>query len=148
MSKKAGLAARLPALPNESGKSLLSSTIAGLKHKVGGGFSRTGDPLQLADIKAVTRWYGRTYAYIPDKDVNLSKTNVARRKLMVFGTSNTSFRKSVNKDLSGGEDYPILTTTLGLGAGFVSAGAGFLWTGFTLAMSLARQSTGASPRRR
>ncbi len=72
--------------------------------------------------------------------MDLLKTNVARRKLLTFGEPNQAFRKSVNKDLSGGESYPILTTILGLGAGFVSAGAGCLWTGFTTTLSLARDS--------
>jgi hypothetical protein len=142
MSRKQQLLNKLPKLPGKVDRRLMSSTIAGLKaERAGGGFSMTGDPRQLVDVKSSNHWFwGRQYHQVPDRDVDLLKTNVARRKLLTFSEKNQEFRRSVNKDLSGGESYPILTTILGLGAGFVSAGAGFLWTGFTTALSLARDT--------
>ena len=142
MSLSQQLLIKLPKLPGKVNRRLMSSTIAGLKaERAGGGFAMTGDPHQLVDVRSGRHWFwGRQYHQIPDRDVDLQKTNVARRKLLTFGAQNQEFRKSVNKDLSGGETYPILTTILGLGVGFVSAGAGYLWTGFTATLLLASDS--------
>lgn len=142
LSTEARLLAKVPALPKPINKTILDSTMAGLKaYRAGGGFSRTGDPHQLTDMERRKHWfYGQQYVHVPDKDVDLFKKNTARRKLMAFTAGNAAFRKSLNKDLSGGEDYPLLTTMLGLTTGFISAGAGFLWTGFTTALALAKET--------
>ncbi|WP_454063421.1 hypothetical protein [Candidatus Nitrospira salsa] len=136
---KSELLSKLSKLPAKTDRKLMSSTIAGLKaEQAGGGFAMTGDPLQLIEGKRVRSWIkGPHYVQIPDPDVNLLKTNVVRRKLLSFNPKNEKFRKSVNKDLSGGESYPILTTFLGISVGFVSGGAGLVWTGITTAVSLA-----------
>lgn len=142
MATRQQLLGRLPGLPSRIDRRLQSSTIAGLKaERAGGGFARTGDPRQLVEVGSDTHWFwGRQYHQEPDPDVDLMKTNVARRKLLTFDARNETFRRSLNKDLGGGESYPILTTVLGLTAGFVSAGAGYLWTGFTTALALSQDA--------
>ena len=139
MSRKQQLLSRLPKLPKKIDRNLSDATIAGLKAtRAGGGFARTGDPHQLTEPTKKYHWFhGPHWVQSPDPDHDLMKTNPARRKLMIFGPSHEQFRRSVNKDLSGGETYPLLTTALGVAAGFVSGGVGLVWTGLTTALSLA-----------
>jgi hypothetical protein len=142
MSRKQQLMSRLPRLPDRVERRLSDSTIAGLKAlRAGGGFALTGDPHQLSEPMKRYHWFkGPHWVQGPDPDIDLMTTNSARRKLIVFGERNENFRRSVNVDLSGGESYPLLTTALGVGVGFISGGAGLAWTGLTTAISLSRDN--------
>lgn len=69
----------------------------------------------------------------------LKKENLQSiRKLMTLPeVTENSFTNSLNTELLGGEQYPILTATLGTAAGIASFGAGLLFTVGTTALSLA-----------
>lgn len=72
---------------------------------------------------------------------SLPRNIQSRRKLMTLtaGTEN-NFTYMLNTALLGGSNYPILTAVLGTAAGFVSTGAGLLFTVASTAVSLGQTS--------
>ncbi|VAW61738.1 hypothetical protein MNBD_GAMMA08-981 [hydrothermal vent metagenome] len=49
--------------------------------------------------------------------------------------------KALNRELSGGESYPILTTALGIAGGFVSGGGSILFSAALTGLSLAQKTS-------
>lgn len=70
----------------------------------------------------------------------------SREKIRQFGEHDVSLMYKLNTELQGGRDYPVLTTALGVAAGVVSGGAGFIFTISTMGLSLAKQSARALAR--
>jgi len=70
----------------------------------------------------------------------------SREKIRQFGEHDVSLMYKLNTELQGGRDYPVLTTALGVAAGVVSGGAGFIFAMSTMGLSLAKQSARALAR--
>lgn len=125
----------LPALPKRMDKKLDSGIINGLMVNK--------ERFQLIDQKrsGTYSWGSADHMHVLEKNVDFTKVNFVRRKLITFGKNykNETFRKSINQELAGGgESNPILTTLLGLAMGVVGVGvAGLVYTGFSTALSFA-----------
>jgi hypothetical protein len=61
---------------------------------------------------------------------------IRERKVKTFSTGSEKVINSLNKELLGGENYPILTTALGIAIGAASGGAGLLFTLATTGLSV------------
>jgi len=65
----------------------------------------------------------------------------SRRKVSTLSTGTEHVVNKLNRELLGGESYPILTTALGIATGMVSGGASLLFTLATTGLSLARTTS-------
>lgn len=65
----------------------------------------------------------------------------SKRKVCTFLPGSEHVTNKLNKELLGGESYPILTTTLGIATGLVSGGAGLLFTLAATGMTLANTAS-------
>lgn len=70
----------------------------------------------------------------------------SNRKVKTLSGGYEYIIKLLNKELSGGEDYPILTAALGTVAGIASFGAGLIFTAATTAISTGKQTYGVLAR--
>jgi len=114
----------LPRLPGGTKNKLSDNVITGLK-------ARKLNSFVLIDTEGIswTRWHR------PDPKLDLRRQNAWRRRSYVFTAKTHVFMQSLNEDLSGGKDYPIVKGALGLLTGGV---AGVLFSLFDTAMSAAR----------
>lgn len=69
------------------------------------------------------------------------KGRQSKRKVKIFTPGTEQLTNKSNKELLGGENYPILTATAGIAAGVVSGGAGLFFTLATTGMTLARTTS-------
>ncbi len=84
------------------------------------------------------------YATVPIKGASSlatpNNTDVNRR-VRTFTAGSEHIVDKLNKELLGGESYPILTTVLGIATGVVSAGAGLVFTLSNTGLSLANTAS-------
>jgi hypothetical protein len=90
-------------------------------------------------IKVHFEGAGRNLHYRPAPGINLGLKNSSKRRLFNFDADHAKFQKTVNRQLAGGESYPILTGLLSIGAGIASFGAGTVFTLVTAAADSGRQ---------
>jgi len=121
---------RLSKLQKHSGKRVPSSIIHG--------FSAARGTLTLINIKRISGdWVG-----VPAKGSASILSNLqSRNKVMTFAGGNAAFMKNLNKQLMGGDSYPILEAVLGTAVGVVSGGAGLLFAATSLGVNLARRTS-------
>lgn len=88
-----------------------------------------------------TSMWGNTYKAVNDiskKAVPISSV-YSRRKVSTFSKgTDGSFTKMLNKQLLGGDSYPVLEFALGVGVGAVSGPAGMLFSVACLGLSLSK----------
>ncbi|WP_347330851.1 hypothetical protein [Marinimicrobium locisalis] len=78
---------------------------------------------------------------LPKNDISHPSGQQSARKSHVFPqVGEDSNLMALNHALSGGDSYPILTATLGVGAGIASFGAGLVFSAATTAVSLNQRS--------
>jgi hypothetical protein len=65
----------------------------------------------------------------------------SRRKVSTLQVSSIHALNKLNKELLGGESYPVLTTALGIAGGVISGGASLLFTLATTGLSLANTTS-------
>jgi len=65
----------------------------------------------------------------------------SRRKVSTLQASSIHSLNTLNKELLGGESYPVLTATLGIASGAISGGASLLFTLATTGISLANTTS-------
>ena len=65
----------------------------------------------------------------------------SKRKVTTFMPGSEHIVNKLNKELLGGESYPILTTALGIATGVVSGGASLLFTLATTGLTLANTTS-------
>lgn len=81
------------------------------------------------------------FATKPVKGIDALKTannRQSKRKVRTFSTGSEHVVSKLNKELLGGESYPVLTTALGIATSVVSGGAGLVFTLATTGISLAK----------
>lgn len=84
------------------------------------------------------------YATKPVKGVSsltILDNRFSRRKVYTLQQGSIQVLNKLNKELLGGESYPVLTTALGIAGGAISGGAGLLFTLATTGLSLANTSS-------
>jgi|GEM_PF-3527037 len=84
------------------------------------------------------------YATVPVKgapSLTTSNNTDVNRRVRTFTAGSEHIVDKLNKDLLGGESYPILTTALGIATGAVSAGAGLVFTLANTGLSLANTAS-------
>lgn len=131
-NNKNTLLATLPPLSQSSGKWLPSYVVEGLKT----GLGRSANPNELVQFR--TGQNIRDQFYVIRPGVDASRTNAYRRFVMEFGGARVSYMRSLNRELLGGEDYPVTMALLGIATGAVSAGAGALFSLATAVVSDAK----------
>jgi hypothetical protein len=118
---------KLPNAPKATNKSLATSVVYGITHKEGH---------KLVNVARI----GGDYVKVPNSGVDLMRTNAAKELRVKCSDANRGFMESLNRSMAGGEDYPLLTGLLSIGAGLFSAGAGILFTIASSAVSAAKST--------
>lgn len=119
--------ADLPRLQAESGKSLPSSIIYG--------FSSNSDAQEkLVRTDHIRGRYVSVLRAPPGVYSN-------KRKFMTFDPVHQNFMRALNVELMGGRSYPVLEAVLGTVVGAASGGAGLIFAGVTLGVSLSRRES-------
>ncbi len=99
------------------------------------GFTAVGGGIELVKITLRDgKWGG-----VP-KDVQLTKIG-ARKRMLAFSNANKGFLEIVNKDLAGGDSFPVLKAVLGVATGVVSFGAGLAFTVLTTASEISQSKS-------
>lgn len=80
------------------------------------------------------------------KSLQNLNNKTARRKVKTFSPGSEHIMSILNKELLGGDSYPILTAALGIATGAVSAGAGLFFTVATTGITLAKTANKALAR--
>lgn len=125
----------MPQLKKDSGKQINPIVLAMVKGRE--------VPSHLIDVSAGAGGFPK---------MRLKESPAHKRKLQScerirqFGDPDIALMFKLNTELLGGSNYPILTTALGMAAGVVSGGAGFIFSISTLGLSLAKQSARALAR--
>ncbi len=124
---------QLDPLQQESGKRIANSVITGMTR------SLTRARYQLMNSQMNPSGGGAIYVPTRGTQSLSQATNRQNiRKLMTLPAEREdNFTHSLNTELLGGEQYPVLTAVLGTGVGLVTAGGGILFTAATTALSLA-----------
>ncbi|VAW89990.1 hypothetical protein MNBD_GAMMA17-1847 [hydrothermal vent metagenome] len=65
----------------------------------------------------------------------------SKRKVSTFSTGSEHIANKLNKELLGGESYPILTTALGIASGVISGGASLIFTLTTTGLALSNTTS-------
>ena len=123
---------KLPIITQSKGPKMISSVIAGFT-------ARLQNRFRLIDAEFDG---GKLAGFRPDPKIDLRTTNSFKRRLISFGSANHVFRQSLNRELAGGESYPVLGTFGGIGLGLVSGPAGIA---FSLGVLLLDQSRTVQP---
>lgn len=119
---------RLQELQGHSGKRLCQTVLHILRD--------ANEPMSLVRQKLVANG---NFSTIPKKDISQRDGWFSIRKtrsIPVTGEDHNVFR--LNTELLGGTSYPLLTTALGVGAGF--AGVGLLFTAATTGINMATKT--------
>jgi hypothetical protein len=128
----------LKELKTSSDRSLPNSIITGMTQSL----SRARYQLMVAQNNP----RGAGFQSVPSKGAASLLQNVfASRKLMTSDATG-GFMGMLNKELEGGESYPILNAVLGTVAGVASGGAALLFTVGTTALDVARVHQGVQVR--
>lgn len=128
----AGILNQLQPLQQNSGKSLNPVVVASLQDS----------NLPLALVRPVmianANWAVEPRNGVDSLKDPKNRQSIRKVKTFKFGSEQTI--KQLNTALLGGESYPVLTAILGTAAGFLSAGAGLLFTIATTGLSLANSA--------
>ncbi len=69
------------------------------------------------------------------------KNRQSKRKVSTFLPGSEHITDKLNKELLGGESYPVLTATLSLATGIISGGAGLIFTLATTGLALTKTTS-------
>ena len=123
------LLASLPSMPDATGSWLPSHAVEGIKT----GLGRAANPNELVQFQTGKNTRDQFYRIRPG--INASNTNAHRRFVMELSEARRPYMQSLNRQLSGGEDYPVTMALAGIATGVVSAGAGAMFSLMTAVVS-------------
>ena len=126
---------KLVSLQKQSDMRLPDSIITGLTK------SLTQARYQL--IRAIANPTGAGFITVPTNGTASLLSNIQARRMLWTAKENDGFLQMLNKELQGGEEYPILSAVVGEGVGFfpvVGTAMSLLFSGVSAGVDLAKTS--------
>lgn len=127
------LISQLPTLQDDSGVRISRSVVIGARGM---------------DSQRLIRPGSGRGEYVPASGASGILSNLQyTQKLLTLSSTQEGFMRGMNHELKGGDSYPVLTFALGTAVGFVSGGAGLVFSLATLGLDLSRRSSNVMARK-